>query len=380
MIAHSAGIQGSGIALVNLTKQLIVRGVEVIVVVPRKYGIYQLLEKIEGVRLYVIRQIYNEAFPPTSSFIDKILYVPQLIRRVCGKPLARNKLLKIINQESPDIIHSNTGTIRIGAEVAKKMGIPHIWHIRECQTLGCGLQPFGGEKKVKLLLAEKNNYCIAITNCVFQYYDLRENKDCVIYDGVFSRERALRSVRMPKKNIILYIGLLSEKKGVKILLDAIDKVSEKLHGYEIWFAGEDQMEFVKYISRFSWCNKVKYLGFRKDVYDLMSKARVLVVTTEFEGFGFVTVEAMLCRTLVIGRNTAGTKEQMDKANMIAGYDVALRFLSAEELAHSLLEALSLSEERYNNLTEKAYDIVSSLYTTERCAREIYDYYNFVLKR
>ena len=185
---------------------------------------------------------------------------------------------------------------------------------------------------------------------------------------------------MPKKNIILYIGLLSEKKGVKILLDAIDKVSEKLHGYEIWFAGEDQMEFVEYISRFSWCNKVKYLGFRKDVYDLMSKARVLVVTTEFEGFGFVTVEAMLCRTLVIGRNTAGTKEQMDKANMIAGYDVALRFLSAEELAHSLLEALSLSEERYNNLTEKAYDIVSSLYTTERCAREIYDYYNFVLKR
>lgn len=380
MIAHNAGIQGSGIALVKLAEQLTAMRVDVVVIVPRKHGIYHLLEKVKGVKIYVIRQIYNETFPLTSSFIDMVLYIPQLLRKICARPLFRSKLSKIIEIEKPDILHTNTGTIRIGAEVAKQKGIPHVWHVRECQTLGCGFHPFGGEKKVATLFTQSHNHCVAITDSVFQYYKLKRDKDCIIYDGVFSKNTALQVVRMPKKNMFLYIGLLSEKKGVKLLLAAIDKVSDKLQGYEFWFAGEDQMGFTKYVNKFKWCNKIKYLGFRKDVYDLMSMSKALVITTEYEGFGFVTAEAMLNRTLVIGRNTAGTKEQMDNACKKIGYDVTLRFLSVEELSDRLLETISMSEERYFDLTEKAYQAVSNLYTTERNAREIYDYYKLVLNR
>ena len=43
----------------------------------------------------------------------------------------------------------------------------------------------------------------------------------------------------------------------------------------------------------------------------MSKALALFVPSSFEGFGFITVEAMFCGCLVIGRNTGGTKEQFD---------------------------------------------------------------------
>ena len=68
------------------------------------------------------------------------------------------------------------------------------------------------------------------------------------------------------------------------------------------------------------CDNVKFLGIRKDIYSLMKNAMALVVSSPSEGFGFITVEAMLNGCLVIGRNTAGTKEAGESWDTLwAGY-------------------------------------------------------------
>lgn len=379
LIAHNASIQGSGIAFASISKQLAALGIDVVTIVPRKYGVYNLIGETHNVKKYVIRQIFNEVYPSTNGWLNKMLYIPELLRRIIAKYIFKMKLRKIIEYERPTIIHSNTGTIRVGAELAKEFGIPHFWHIRECQSLGCGFIPFGGEEKVKRLFQDRNNHCIAITRSVFNYYELNPYKDKVIYDGVFSENTALSAKRETKRNIILYIGLLSEKKGIRLLLSAIDKIYNHLKDYSFCFAGEDQIGFFECIKHYKWKNQVEYLGFVEDVYSLMAQSKMVVITTEFEGFGFVTAEAMLNRTLVIGRNTAGTKEQMDNANKIIGYDVALRFTSENELAKRILEAINMSNERYFEITEKAYDVVKSMYTTEKNVFEIINYYKTIIK-
>lgn len=378
LIAHNASIQGSGIALVNIAKQLTQNNIQVIVVVPRKYGIYELLSELKGVKCYIIYEIFNEVFPSINGLSNKILFIPQLIRQVIGRPLFKKKLRKIIEIEKPDIIHTNTGTIRIPSELAREFNIPHFWHIRECQKVGCGFRPYGGEKKVSKLFKESNNHCIAITNSVFNYYNLDINKDCVIYDGVFSSDIVSNVKRQQKDNVLIYIGLLSEKKGVKMLLSAVDSIIDKLQNYTLIFAGEDQMNFKDYIKQYKWRDKIKYLGYRKDIYNLIAKAKMLTVTTEFEGFGFVTAEAMLNRTLVIGRNTAGTKEQMDNAFNIIGHDVALRFTTIEDLANRILDVINMQDNVYKDLTEEAFQVVSNLYTTEKNTENIIKYYKSVL--
>ena len=379
-IAHNASIQGSGVAFAGIAKQLTKMGLEVVTVIPRNYGVYNLIGEISGVKRYVVRQIFNEVYPSSRSWLDKVLYIPEILRRVIGRHIFKSKLRRIIERERPDIIHTNTGTIRVGAVLAKEFGIPHIWHVRECQSVGCGFFPFGGEQKVVELFKDVNNHCIAITHSVFDFYKLNPYKDCVIYDGVFSEEIALSAQRKPKENIVLYIGLISEKKGVKMLLSAIDKIADQLRDYSFWFAGEDQMGFTEYIKRFKWYGQIKYLGFRRDTYDLMAKSKVLALTTEFEGFGFVTAEAMLNRTLVVGRNTAGTKEQMDNACKVIGHDVALRFTTINELSEKILQAVRMPDNEYIKLTEQAYLVVSSMYTTEINANNIYKYYKSVLNK
>ena len=48
---------------------------------------------------------------------------------------ATKKVINYIQEVKPNIIHSNVGPIDIGYKAAKKLRIPHVWHIREYQDL-----------------------------------------------------------------------------------------------------------------------------------------------------------------------------------------------------------------------------------------------------
>lgn len=380
LVAHNASVEGAGIAFANICNGLALAGHDVIAVVPGHKGTYELISDSPNVRKVVISQIRNEVFPKSGSLRDKLMFMPRLARQLLWRPIFKKKLQKLVRDERPDIIHSNTGTLRIPALVATEENIPHVWHVRECQKQGYGFRPFGGEKKVETLFKGANNHTIAITRSVADYYHLSAPQNTVIYDGVFSGAtvESRRNINPDKENVILYVGLLSEKKGVPMLLQAFDNICDRLPGYELHLAGNLQMNLDAVISETENPQRIKYLGFRKDIYELMSRARALVVPSEYEGFGFITAEAMLNHTLVIGRNTAGTKEQMDKALSLKGREAALRFSSLKELEQALIDAVDLGPADYKRLTDDAFDVVARSYTNEINVDNIINLYRRLL--
>ena len=380
IIAHNQGIQGAGIAFANLCNGLASMGIKVIAVVPSSKGVAQLIDKNDNIRMYVIKYIKNEVFPNFRSIKDKIRYLPRLIRVWVYRPFFRSRLEEIVKIETPDIIHSNTGTIRIGSEVAERNNIPHVWHVRECQKLGYNYKPFGGEGKVRDLFERKNNHCIAITKSVYDYYRLNSTKDKIIYDGVFS-DKIIQTLRtnVMKNKVLLYVGLLSEKKGVRMLLESFERISHKIKDYELWLVGNDQIGIKDIISKMQAKSQIKYLGFRSDIYKLMAESKVVVVPSEYEGFGFITVEAMLNGTMVVGRDTAGTKEQFDNGNKLIGSEIGFRFITENELDSQLLRAISLQEKDYVSITEKAFKVVSNMYSIEKHVNNVIEYYHEILE-
>ena len=58
-------------------------------------------------------------------------------------------------------------------------------------------------------------------------------------------------------------------------------------------------------------NNLSYLGFRKDVYNLMANATALIVASKCEGFGLITIEAIFNGCFVIGNNSGVTKEILE---------------------------------------------------------------------
>ena len=121
--------------------------------------------------------------------------------------------------------------------------------------------------------------------------------------------------------------------------------------------------------------RVLFLGNRSDIYTLMAEAQCMIVASRFEGFGFITVEAMLNHCLVIGRMTGGTKEQIDEGINKMGFPIALKFNTVEECAEMIYVALT---GEHKDMQTAAYEMVTSSYTNEIYGKNIEEYYYSII--
>lgn len=118
---------------------------------------------------------------------------------------------------------------------------------------------------------------------------------------------------------------------------------------------------------------------RKDIYSLMKDAMALIVPSYWEGFGFITTEAMFNGCLVIGRNTSGTKEQFDNGLDRHKKEIALRFNTQKELENHMKDIATNGIESYFPIIDLAKETVLALYTIEDYTKTVYDYYREIVK-
>lgn len=369
-ISHSKDIQGAAKALINIVDGIRKFGCKPIVIVPDKGELLQNLQSI-GVPTYIIN-CYQVVYPNIRSLGDLIMWPLRLLIALIVNYIAEIKLDKIVKYEKPDIIHSNTGIIRYGEHIARKNAIPHVWHIREYQTMDFKWAPIGGVSRLKKLFSYENNHCIAITKGIFNFFCL-SCKDVVIYDGVFHDNLILPEV--PKSDYFLFVGSISYGKGILDALDAFNRVAGICSGCRFLIAGRGGVDIQKEINKSPYANRIQYLGQRSDIYKLMAGALALLVPSYYEGFGFITTEAMLNKCIVVGRDTAGTKEQFDNGRNIVGSEIGLRFLTTEQLVNCMLRIVRESDSQiFSDMKNNACFAVRQLYSIENNVKSVFNYY------
>ena len=360
-IANSGKIQGAGKALLNIVSNIKNYNISPIVVLPERGPIVEELCK-RDIKTYIF-YYRNAVLPPSKSIMDKCLWLPRLLFTLLVNYIAETKFNKVVCSEQPMIIHSNSGVIHFGSKIASKHHIPHVWHIREYQKLDFGWTPIGGMPCQRKRYAERNNHCISITKDIFRYYKLNVTKDYVVYDGVFYRNT--NTPRTPKGKYILFVGCLKEGKGILDLFNSFDAMSDDdIKHHQLWMAGKNECNIERMISNSNHPERYKYLGFRDDIYALMSGAVALVVPSISEGFGFITVEAMLNHCLVIGTNTGGTKEQFDNGVEFSNTEIGVRYETNTQLMRCISDAINQNSTIEHTIL-KAYDTVLNLYSIEK---------------
>ena len=230
---------------------------------------------------------------------------------------------------------------------------------------------------------QKGNFNIAISKCVFDYYNLRKSCDTVIYDGVFNKTDIVKLKRaFRKKNYLLFVGRIEENKGLFETLVAFKKVKNLHNDYQYVIVGRIQNEAYyekcfQYIKSNGLDKSVVFWGETPNPFDLMQKAKAIIISSKFEGFNFVMVEAMLNDCLVIARNSTGMKEQFDNGVQLTKEEIGLRYRNDEELRECMLLAI---ENDFSEMRERAYSVVINNYSTEICAKQIEQYYYKILDR
>ena len=373
------GISGSHRAILNLIIEVIKdRNNTVAAVIPREGFFSELLEN-KGIKCYYPFR-YTLTSNPSLKFDKKVIerylrYLMMLYRRL----RARQDLNKIIDEFKPQIVHTNVGPLDIANTICKKKNIPHVWHLREYQDL-IGFHFFPSKKKYYQNIQSENNHIIAITQGIFNHFKLG-NKDKVIYDGVFDKKSTL-SVDISKKEYFLFVGRISESKGVFFLLESYLNYIMKGGDTELLLAGSemDRVFYNKcqsFVKNNQLNDKVSFLGVRSDIDSLMQHAKALIVPSMYEGFGFITAEAMYNKCLVIGRNTTGTKEQFDNGFNLFNREIGYRFNTKDDLALCLFNADSFGN---SQMLEDAFNTVNKLYSNQECTKQVLAFYNEILSK
>lgn len=370
-IVNHAVMYGANKSLLLSIEGLIKKGIVPYVVLGNRDGLYNELQN-RGISCSVIPHGFRVYPQCEKSFFGLFRTVIRLAKSIILNIIATKLLISIVRQFSPDIIHTNIGPDYLGYKVAKKLKIPHVWHIREYQN-SVGIKAFPSKNIYIRTLRYKNNYKIAITHSLYNYFKLDE-RSVVIYNGVLSKDKAQYSKY--KEKYFLFVGRFEENKGVKNLLFAFIEFAGYNKDYVLKIVGdgeESDVEFLKQIvERKGLRDRVSFLGFRDDVDDLMLKATALIVPSISEGFGRITAEAMYNGCLAIGFNSTGTKEILEENNL------GILYLNSMELIEQMKLVAYKGIEEYTEMILKAQRYAITHFSQEQNVESIFKFYYKIL--
>jgi glycosyltransferase involved in cell wall biosynthesis len=188
-----------------------------------------------------------------------------------------------------------------------------------------------------------------------------------------------QSGKKPEAPTILYCGRLSPEKGVTLLLDAHDKLSEKLDS-KLVIAGDGPMR--RYVLRRkkqiedASDSVVDVLGSQSPeaVLSMMKAADVVVVPSFEERFGMVILEAMCLKKAVVANDVGGIPEII--TNGVNG--VIVSHNDPDDMASKITDLLNDPIE-CRRLGEAGFRTVQERYTVQKIAPEFLNFMNSRIK-
>lgn len=184
----------------------------------------------------------------------------------------------------------------------------------------------------------------------------KDNKPYVIMEGLVESENKLQYNKSNKKNAIMYAGKLSEKFGIKNMIEAFRKLEEK--NIELWIYGFGEME--EYITKNSLEDeRIKFLGLVSNEIILKRErqAKLLVnprpTSEEYTKFSFPSknMEYMLSGTPILTTKLPGMPKEYYK------YVYIIEDETINGMKKILEEILSKSNEELEQKGLKAREFV-----------------------
>jgi glycosyltransferase involved in cell wall biosynthesis len=340
-ISHSSYFNGAEICLLNLVENIDKDVFDPVVVFPEQGP---LLDKIKSfdVRTYIV---------PLERWITYKFENP--LKKTTLRSRTQN-IMNIIDNESIDIVHTNTAVVLEGAIAAKIKGIPHVWHIHEFLQGHSELNAVLPLPFVYQIMFELSDRLVTVSNySKRQFQGLIDEKDItVIYNGI--EENNLPSDKNFVRNefkfsnndlVAVSVGLLSEAKGYDNLLKTAEICKDKgINVKFIWVGGsvnKTEKDFIKKTKKRGLEEKVFYLGFRQNIPELLRSSDLMICFSTMEAFPLSILEAMAAGLPVITTDCGGPAESV--INNETGFIVPVN--DPQKLSDKIIELSSSAGKR-----------------------------------
>lgn len=306
-------LYGAQISLLSLLAELSQHDVQPFVVVSEEW---EITEKLRSLGIdYLVTPIWeffisldgSYGEPPDSSVQNGIYAVSQPIIQ---EYFEKNKI---------ELVHMNTRFAGlIGPKVAKNLGIPYIFHIREFLAEDFGLA-FTNQELANELIGD-SALLIAVSESIHSYLSnlYPSTRIDTIYNGVdIAKYSNPKSTKLEGDIVrIALTGRIIQHKGQFDAIRAVETLCNKSNRkIELLIIGlrPDEMNdyeqmLVNYVSEKNLSNVVKFIPFTDKVENVLRTCDIGLTCSKKEAFGRVTVEYMLSNLLAIGADCGGTSE------------------------------------------------------------------------
>ena len=176
-------------------------------------------------------------------------------------------------------------------------------------------------------------------------FRISSQKIKVIYNPVeidkikrLSNETVEEIINKEKEKIIIAVGRLVEQKDLSTLIKAFALVDSKIASRLVILGiGPLENELKKLSRDLDVANKIIFLGFKKNPYKYIFQSDLFVLSSKWEGFGHVIVEAMACATPVVSTDCKSGPGEIIGDNE---YGVLSPVGDVEELARNIIKLLT----------------------------------------
>ncbi len=134
--------------------------------------------------------------------------------------------------------------------------------------------------------------------------------------GVSDAPLSLDPLFEEKQNTYLVlVGRMEAQKRQDVAIRSLTMINEDVHLLLVG-DGRNKNDLINLVNEVGVKDRVHFMGFRNDVYSIMKSSDILVVTSDWEGFGLVAVEGMAAGKPVIASNVSGLNEVVSDAGLL----------------------------------------------------------------
>lgn len=303
---------------------------------------------------------------------------------------------RIIKEEHPDLIHANS--IRAGLVMSiATLGLdaPVVWHGHDVLPL----HPLSTLVRLVALLTSRN-HILAVSHAVASSFRgillqpfRRRVPITVIHNSVdldrFQPNKAVRkearsALRLSENQpVIGIVGQLTPRKGQLELVRAFARVAQKTPDAVLLIVGEALFnrdeeyasQIANAVKSLGLTNRVRLLGARDDVPELIQALDVLAVNSHQEPFALTVLEGLASGVTVLATAVGGTPEMIQ--HNVNGWLVKSR--DQNELEFGLTSLLSDNASRARLGSRARLDAIAQ-YSIPRYLTEMNSLYRHILSR
>ena len=271
----------------------------------------------ENVVINIIKNIQNEDFElryvsPEGKIIDKLK--EEKIKYIPIKKLSIRHIRRIIKQERPNIIHAHdyTASIIVAISGVSSKIISHL------HNNSPWMKKYGLYSILYYMTTIKYDKILTVSNSIMKEYVFgkRISNKVIMVGNPIDMLHVINKAHEANKSIpydILFLGRLSKQKKPIRYIEIVKQVKEKFPQIKSAMIGDGELmnECRKKIQELNLENNIKMLGFCDNPYVILKGTKMLLITSDWEGYGLVATEALTLGVPVIANNVGGLPDIID---------------------------------------------------------------------